>query len=178
LRVRLPPLRLQHASAGHWRAQVAVTHPHCCAGSTPARRTDTARSSIGSGPRFLTPARGVRFPYGLLTLTGWWNRQTHSAQNAGPRKGHGSSTLPLVTFCCRRAGARPTLIRSACPARYRGLLLPDGPVPGGGSWPQQVRCDSWVRHCRPSTQTRKSGHLEGVVTLWVRLPPRLLGALV
>ena len=32
------------ASAGHWRAQVAVTHPPSGnAGSTPARRTDTAR---------------------------------------------------------------------------------------------------------------------------------------
>jgi len=29
------------ASAGHWRAPVAVTHPPSgCAGSTPARRTD------------------------------------------------------------------------------------------------------------------------------------------
>ena len=39
--VRLPSLLLeQHASAGHWRAQVAVTHPPSgIAGSTPARRT-------------------------------------------------------------------------------------------------------------------------------------------
>lgn len=46
--VRLPPLlwkllMVQHAPAGHWRAQVAVTHPRKrCAGSTPARRTNTS----------------------------------------------------------------------------------------------------------------------------------------
>ena len=41
--VRLPPVLLQqHASVGHWQAQVAVTHPlSSFAGSTPARRTDT-----------------------------------------------------------------------------------------------------------------------------------------
>ena len=122
LRVRLPPLRLEHASAGHWRAQVAVTHPHCCAGSTPARRTDTARSSIGSGPRLLTPARGVRFPYGLLTLTGWWNRQTRSSQKAVPSRAWEFKSPPGHSEC-RRAGARQTLIRSARPARYRGLQL-------------------------------------------------------
>ena len=41
--VRLPPVLLQqHASVGHWQAQVAVTHPlSSFAGSTPARRTVT-----------------------------------------------------------------------------------------------------------------------------------------
>ena len=122
LRVRLPPLRLEHASAGHWRAQVAVTHPHCCAGSTPARRTDMARSSIGSGPRLLTPARGVRFPYGLLTLAKWWNGKTRSSQKAVPIRAWEFDS-PLGHFRCRRAGVRQILIRSARPARYRGLQL-------------------------------------------------------
>ena len=48
--VRFPPVLLeQHASAGHWRAHVAVTHtPSGCGGSTPSRRTDNmARSSSG-----------------------------------------------------------------------------------------------------------------------------------
>ena len=49
--VRLPPVLLeqQHVSAGHWRAQVAVTHPlSSFGGSTPSRRTyNTARSSNG-----------------------------------------------------------------------------------------------------------------------------------
>ena len=40
--VRLPPMLLQqHASAGHWRAHMAVTHtPSGCGGSTPSRRTE------------------------------------------------------------------------------------------------------------------------------------------
>lgn len=44
LRVRLPPVLLleKHALAGHWRAQVAVTHsPSGCGGSTPSQRTLT-----------------------------------------------------------------------------------------------------------------------------------------
>ncbi len=49
--VRIPPVLLeqQHVSAGHWRAQVAVTHPlSSFGGSTPSRRTyKTARSSNG-----------------------------------------------------------------------------------------------------------------------------------
>lgn len=55
--VRLPPVLLEHASAGHRRAPVAVTHPPSgCAGSTPARRTLTmARSSNG---RMLGPQPG------------------------------------------------------------------------------------------------------------------------
>lgn len=52
---RFPPVLLekQHASAGHWRAQVAVTHPlPSCGGSTPSRRTDNmARSSSGKDAR-------------------------------------------------------------------------------------------------------------------------------
>src|SRR6185312_13641662 len=39
----------KHASAGHWRAQVAVTHPPSgIAGSTPARRTSNrGRRAMG-----------------------------------------------------------------------------------------------------------------------------------
>ena len=74
------------ASAGHWRAQVAVTHPPSgIAGSTPARRTDMARSSIGSGRQPLTLEGRVRFPHGSLTnLTKWWNWDTRDAQNVVP----------------------------------------------------------------------------------------------
>ncbi len=63
-----------NASAGHWRAQVAVTHPpRGCAGSTPARRTDNmVRSSNGSGYETLILVIRVRLPYGLLTAK-WWN---------------------------------------------------------------------------------------------------------
>ena len=65
----LPCYLKQHASAGHWRAQVAVTHPPSgCGGSTPSRRTDNmARSSSGQGCETLILATWVRFPYGSLT---------------------------------------------------------------------------------------------------------------
>lgn len=46
--VRLPPVLLdeKHASAGHWRAPVVVTHPlSSFAGSTPARRTNWSAES-------------------------------------------------------------------------------------------------------------------------------------
>jgi len=74
------------ASAGHWRAQVAVTHPPSgIAGSTPARRTDTARSSIGSGRQPLTLEGRVRFPHGSLDhfdqVVEW---QARDAQNVVP----------------------------------------------------------------------------------------------
>ena len=91
-----------HASAEHWRAQVAVTHPPSgSAGSTPARRTEerkSARSSNGSGCWPLKPATRVRIPHGSLgsSLTKWWNWQTHDVQSVGP-SGRGSSNLPLVT---------------------------------------------------------------------------------
>src|SRR5262249_17462532 len=54
-------------------------------------------------------------------LTKWWNRQTHGPQKAAPA-GHGSSTLPLVTFA-RWASAQ------------QGLISP------------AVRCESWIRYC-------------------------------
>jgi hypothetical protein len=54
-----------HASAGHWRAQVAVTHPHRCAGSTPARRTDNwpVRLSV-QDPGFSRRQEGFDSPTG------------------------------------------------------------------------------------------------------------------
>ena len=59
----------ERASAGHWRAQVAVTHPPSgIGGSTPSRRTPsrTARSSSGSGCWPLKPATRVQIPHGSL----------------------------------------------------------------------------------------------------------------
>ena len=90
----------QHASVGHWQAQVAVTHPPSgFAGSTPARRT---RSELGPFVyRFRTRAPQARkagsIPARVADMTKWCNWKTHDAQNVGPY-GHGSSSLPLVTL--------------------------------------------------------------------------------
>lgn len=125
--VRLPPVLLeqQHASAGHWRAQVAVTHPpRGCAGSTPARRTDnTARSSNGRIPGPQPGDAGstpVRATYGEVVESVDTRRSERRA-----RQGRGSSTLPFVTRRAGAAGAQLALIRPVSPVRYRGLQLKD-----------------------------------------------------
>ena len=66
--VRLPLALLEelHASAGHWRAPVAVTHPPSgCGGSIPARRTDFWPVGLAAGCETLNLAAWVRLPYGL-----------------------------------------------------------------------------------------------------------------
>ena len=129
--VRLPPVLLeQYASAEHWRAQVAVTHPPSgIGGSTPSRRTRsrTARSSSGSGCWPLKPATRVQIPHGSLT---WPSGATgrHATLRTSCPYGLGSSTLPLVT--AGGAGARLAFIRPGCPDRYRGLQLQ--PIIAGG----------------------------------------------
>jgi hypothetical protein len=129
--VRLPPVplkRLSHehqASAGHWRAQVAVTHPPAgCGGSIPSRRTENnkARSSSGSGRQPLTLEGRVRLPHGLLKKARWWNRQTRSPQNAVPLAAWEFKSPP-GHFSCRRAGAQLAFIWPVRPVRYRGLQL-------------------------------------------------------
>ena len=76
---------------------MAVTHPRN------AVQVQFLPDALTTGPfvyRFRTPvfkpARGVRFPYGLLHLTGWWNRQTRGPQKAVPT-GREGSTPSLVT---------------------------------------------------------------------------------
>jgi hypothetical protein len=98
--VRVPLVLLeQHASAGHWRAQVAVTHPlPSCGGSTPSRRTDNmARSSNGSGYETLILVIRVRLPYGLLN-----------------------------DFIAGATGVQSAFIRPMRSARYRDLQLDAG----------------------------------------------------
>ena len=88
------PCYLGTVSAGHWRAQVAVTHPH---NAVQVQLLPDAhwpvRLSV-RGHRPLKPGGWVRFPYGLLGQVVEW--QTRDAQNVVPRR-RGSSTLPLVT---------------------------------------------------------------------------------
>jgi hypothetical protein len=67
--VRRPPVPSEdHASAGHRRAQVAVTHPPSgSAGSTPARRTDRDGPVVyRQGHHPLKVEKRVRLPSGLL----------------------------------------------------------------------------------------------------------------
>jgi hypothetical protein len=94
--VRLPSASLDSfASAEHWRAQVAVTHPPPgFGGSTSSRRTDD-RHSI--------------WPVGL------------AVQDAGPSSRRGG--FESRTGQCRWAGAQPAFIRLVGPVRYRDLHL-------------------------------------------------------
>ena len=107
LRVRLPPLRLEHASAGHWRAQVAVTHPppgNAGSGTDSAEEAELVAARRTHGPfvyRFRTPAShaGKR---GSIPLRATDSDRvveladTQLSEGCAPR-GHGSSILPLVT---------------------------------------------------------------------------------
>ena len=102
LRVRLPPSPLeQHATIGHWQAQLAVTQP-----SLEDLQVQLLLVALNHGPfvyRFRMPAPHagerrcpVRFPHGLLNMTKWCNWKTRDAQNVVPVR-LGSSNLPLVT---------------------------------------------------------------------------------
>lgn len=113
-----------HASAGHWRAQVAVTHPPSgFGGSTPSRRTRTmtARSSSGSGIRPLKPATRVQIPHGSLTRPSGATGRHATLRTSCPH-GLGSSTLPLVT----RNFGRP-VIQDRSTTRARAAARMDRP---------------------------------------------------
>ena len=99
----------QHASVGHWQAQVVVTHPlWSFAGSTPARRTDnTARSSNG---RMRDPHSrdmgSIRAPTRSVgrRVTDRLKQQSQVAEPVYARRserrvrfGHASLTLALAT---------------------------------------------------------------------------------
>ena len=126
--VRLPPVLLeQHASAGHWRAQLAVNQPPPgCAGSTPARRTDnTWPVRLTAGCETLKLATRVRFPYGSLTQPSGGTGIRATLRTSCPL-GHASSTLALATDIAGAAGAQLAFIRPVCPVRYRDLQLDAG----------------------------------------------------
>jgi hypothetical protein len=128
--VRLPPVLLeQHASAGHWRAQVAVTHPPSgCAGSTPARRTDNmARSSSG---RMRDPhSRGTgSIPVRVTDTAKWRNWYTRDAQNVVSLRACEFDSR-LGYLIAGAAGAQPVcpnFHKAGGPARYRDLQLDAG----------------------------------------------------
>ena len=93
-----------NASAGHWRAQVAVTHPpagQCRFDSCPTHcfrlSSNSARSSIGTGQRPLKPQRRVRFPHGSLM---------HLERDEKQKSG----STGQLTLAARRAEGHPTVI--------------------------------------------------------------------
>ncbi len=144
------------ASAGHWRAQVAVTHPPSgSAGSTPARRTDRDGPVVyRQGHHPLKVEMRVRLPSGLLHF---FDRRVAElgdarASVARARPGRWCSTLPPATAL--RVGR--------CPAESHKL----GPL---GSTPRPATLVSES----PGRQTGKAAGLRGRC-LWVRLPPRRL----
>ncbi len=131
--VRLPPVLLelkQHASAGHWRAQVAVTHPPSgIGGSTPSRRTDNmARSSSG---RMRDPhSRGMgSIPIRVTDMAKWRNRYTRDAQNVVPARACEFNSRLGYLNIAGATGVQLAFIRPVRSARYRDLQLDaDGPV--------------------------------------------------
>src|SRR5436190_18991240 len=74
-------------------------------------------------------------------------------RGSGPRAPTGVG-VRLSPWSLQAGRARPTLIRSACPVRVRGLQLP-------------AEYANW-----------QSGQVESLATLWVRLPPRSLHGLL
>ena len=140
-----------NASAGHRRAQVAVTHPPGgIAGSTPARRT------------LLRP-----WPVRL------------SAQDTGFSRRRGG--FDSRTGCSGRlrfpgvAGAWRALMRPACPVRSRGLGLREGRCSAESHKLRLMWFDSHSRNSPPSPG-RQTGRAAGSRTrcLRVRIPPRRL----
>jgi hypothetical protein len=124
--VRIPPVLVivPDASAGHWRAQVAVTHPPSGnAGSTPARRT----VRVSHGPlvyrQDTSPSRwrgGFDSRTGYWHIAGWRNGRRASLRCSCPSWAWEFES-PLGD--CGRAGARPSLINSECWVRLPGPQL-------------------------------------------------------
>jgi hypothetical protein len=155
--VRIPPVPLEnleskrnfHASAGHWRAPVAVNHPPSgFGGSTPSRRTRFyGPFGYRQGHLVLSQERRVRLPHGLFLS---FNFQVGGC-SVGPHK----ADIPVRVRdlgLCGRASARPSFISSE----------------DGFDSHARNRIDVW-----PSRQTGKAASSRGWC-LWVRLPPRLL----
>ena len=138
--VRLPPVLLAVGILGWCSSRRPVKPlPSSCEAeggrfdsfTTQCRFSMQVRSSIGSGHQPLKLKRRVRFPHGPFWTTRRGAELVDARASEALAPGRGSSNLPSATLTLsRRAGARPGLISSACPARYRGLGLAGGPVLG------------------------------------------------
>lgn len=133
LRVRLPPAPLeQHATIGHWQAQLAVTQPSHADLQVQLLLVALNHGSFVYRHRTLAPQAGKA---GSIPARAT-EQHDHVAQLADARRSerraarHGSSTLPVVTErIAGAAGAQLAPIRPVRPVRYRGLQL----RVGGGS---------------------------------------------
>ena len=93
--VQLPPVLLENASAGHWQAQVAVTHPRS------AVQVQLLPGAL-DGPfvyRRRTPAPQAGRMGSIPIRATWPSGGTgrHTTLRTSRLERHGSSTLPLVT---------------------------------------------------------------------------------
>jgi hypothetical protein len=152
------------ASAGHWRASVAVTHPRKrCAGSTPARRTEDADVLVGlsgCGRRVFTPEIAGSNPAQDAWPGGGMADAMVSKAVAFGREG---SSPSLATFfrgrlrAGRRALTPLVLVRPqppelVCPGGETDIMAPSegagpGSIPGRGAWSRaaSLECDGGTR---------------------------------
>ena len=162
-----------------WFARVVLLTAACKAvaikreaegeGSTPSPPTavlDEGPFVYRQGHQPLKLKRRVRFPHGPLddSPSGGTGRRA-GLRRTCPR-GVGVRISPWrLESLSRRAGARPALIRPACPDRYRGLGLAGGPVLGRVSYARRRRFDSPTRNCRCSTARYANWHRGQVESL-------------
>ena len=200
--VRIPPVLLNDASAGHWRAKVAVNHPLrlCRFDSCPAHwkmeRQIAARCDVGFAARLSISPTRVRFPSASLwpgVMLGLQLVSQISRRGFDSRPGRcmakwwnwqtrdvqsvvplgvGVQVSPWSLFDCRWAGAQPALMRPACPDRYRDLQLRVGQSSAGPHKPGPPGATPG-----PATAEYANWQIdefEKLVILQVRLLPRSL----
>lgn len=144
------------ASAGHWRAQVAVTHPPPgLTGSTPARRTQQlmAPSSTGKDTTLSRWRRGFDSRRGYCSLCS--DRRVAEWQTREPQV-----LVPVLGVGVRVSPRRLREGRCSAESHKLGVL---------GSTPRPATLSSES----PGRQTGKAASLRGWC-LWVRLPLRRL----
>jgi hypothetical protein len=167
LQVQLLPDALKIWSVNHLPPCARLPLGQACsvAGSTPARRTRLARSSIGSGRRPLKPQGRVRFPHGSF-----------EKKQRRPSGGTGRHAT-LRTSCQHKTawefdsplGHSMTTQVSQCSAEFH-KLSPPGATPGPATLRRKERNMAGYAN-------RKSGEVESLVILWVRFPPRSLAVI-
>src|SRR5262245_38884829 len=98
-----------------------------------------ARSSIGEGHRVLNPGRGVRFPYGLLTIGQVVERADTPSSEGGAPKGVGVQLSPWSLFlrmdqCPARPHKPGGQVRLLDPQLVRGRVRKSGKAARSRAW--------------------------------------------